>query len=652
MSNYSYLSKPITFRKMTVKNRIFLPPMKTNYISHDHSMSDEIIQYYEDMAKGGIGLITTEAAEVDGEHLYDDTILGVFDDSQIPGLQKLAKTLHKYGTKLSVQLIQGGPFAFSKDNEGRMPLSSSPIAHLWNPMETPKEMTKEDIKYYIKKYAEAALRAKKADCDAVEIHCAHGHALLGSFLSPLVNHRTDEYGGDLKSRARFLVEVVQGIREAVGEDFPVSVRLSADECEEGGNTALDTAYVIRLLEKVGIDYVNLSNGTLFDLGRLLPPTGKPLAVNTVYSDVIKNAVHTPIGGVGRIKEPWVADMLIEQNRLDFVYIGRPMIADPSFAGKILEDKLEEVRPCIGCLTCLATSALGITMQCTMNPAIADYKLKQIIPADIKKKIAVIGGGPAGLEAAAIAAKRGHTVTLYEKESVLGGQFRFASHPPVKQELANGVKYLINEAKKAGVEIKLNFAITEDNIKKLDADEVVLSTGSFPSMPKWILSSNHPNIISAWDVLRGRKHAGANVVVIGGGSVGCETAEFIADRHSYFSQTGKKVSIIEMAEFLDPADYTANRDYLMARLENKPIDVITSAAVTKLGEDSVTYKKNDKDVTIENVDTIVVAMGSRPENSLAELIEKNGYNLHVIGDAEKTGKIINAIAAGRKLALTL
>ena len=652
MSIYSNLQKPITFRKMTVKNRLFLPPMKTNYITPDHSMSDEIIQYYESMAKGGIGLITTEAAEVDGDHLYDETILGIYDDSQIPGFQKLARKLHEYGTKLSVQLIQGGPFANSNNNEGRMPLSSSPIPHVWNPVETPREMTHDDIKGYVEKYVAAAKRAKEAECDAIEIHCAHGHALLGSFLSPLVNHRTDEYGGDLKSRARFLIEVVEAVRQGVGEDFPISVRLSADECEEGGNTAYDTAFVVRLLEKAGADYIHFSNGTLYDLGTLLPPTGKPLGLNAVYTDIIKKAVNIPIGGVGRIKEPWIADMLIEQDRMDFVYVGRPLIADPLFAEKIFEDKLEEVRPCIGCLTCLATSALGITMQCTMNPGVADYTLKNFKPAEKKKKVSVIGGGPAGLEAAATAAKRGHAVTVIEKEPVLGGQFRFGTHPPVKQELANGVKFLISEAERAGVELKLNTAVSAEDIEKMDADEIILATGATPVIPGWIGTSGHPNIVSAWDILRGRAYPGMNVVVIGGGSVGCETAEFMSDRHNYQSQVGRKITIIEMADFLDPGDYTANRDYLMSRLQRKPIDVLTSAKVTGITENSVAYSKGGTESVIEGVDTIVVAMGSAPENSLASELEKAGKPFHIIGDAGNVGKIVNAISDGRKLALSL
>ena len=652
MENYKYLSKPITFRGMTVKNRVFLPPMKTNFITDSHEMSDYIIEYYEDMARGGVGLITTEAAEVDGDHLYDGTILGIYDDSQIPGFKKLADALHKYGTKLSVQLIQGGPFADSKINGGRVPLSSSPIAHPYNPMETPVEMTHEDIKCYIGKYVDAANRAKKAGCDAIEIHCAHAHALLGSFLSPIVNHRTDEYGGDIRGRARFLIEIVEAVRKSVGEDFPISVRLSADECEEGGNNAYDTAFVARLLEKAGVDYIHFSNGTLYDSGTLLPPTGKPRALNAVYTDIIKKAVNIPIGVVGRIKEPWVADMLIEQGRVDFVYIGRALIADPEFVNKSLNGNFDDVRPCIGCLTCLATSAMKIKMHCTMNPAVADHNLKNITEAKIKKNVVVIGGGPAGIEAAATAAKRGHKVTLIEKESQLGGQFRFGSFPPVKQELSCGLKYLIRELKKTNVDIKLDTEATAETVKALKPDEIILATGGSPVMPKWITESGHKNIVSAWDVLRGKVNAGLNVVVIGGGSVGCETAEFLADHHKYRALVGRKVTVVEMKDNIDTTDYTANRDYLVSRLERKPVDIVTGAKITSIKPDAVTYVKDNAETVLNGVDTIVVAMGSQQENVLAEELKKLSVPVHVIGDAGTIGKIVNAISSGREAAINL
>ncbi|OPJ58019.1 FAD-dependent oxidoreductase [Clostridium oryzae] len=652
MNKYQYLASPITFRGMTVKNRVFLPPMKTNYIYENHKMSDEIIEYYGKMARGGIGLVTTEAAEVDGDHLYDSTILGIFDDSQIEGFKKLADSLHQYGTKLSVQLIQGGPFANSQINGGRMPLSSSPIAHVWNPLETPIEMTHEDIKHYINKYAAAAKRAQIAGCDAIEIHCAHGHALLGSFLSPLVNHRTDEYGGDINGRARFLIEVVETIRETVGQDFPISVRLSADEREEGGNDVYDTCYIARLLEKASVDYIHFSNGTLYDVGTLLPPTGTPKALNTIYTDIIKKAVKIPIGCVGRIKEPWVADMLIEQGRLDIAYIGRALICDPEFVKKSFENNFDDIRPCVGCLTCLATSAAGIFMHCTMNPAVANQKLADIKEAPIKKNVVVIGGGPAGIEAATTAAKRGHKVTLLEKFNILGGQFIIASYPPVKQELSLGLKYLIHELKKTDVDVRLNTEATIETIKALNPDEIILATGGQVKMPAWIAESVHPNVISAWDIFKGKKHPGLNVAIIGGGSVGCEVADFMSDHHNYRAIGGRKITIIEMQDNIDSTDYTANRDFLMTRISHKPITVVTSAKVSSITESSISYIKDANEETLNGIDTIVVAMGTDPNNALAEELEVLNIPIHIIGDAKQPRKIMTAIEEGRETAINL
>lgn len=650
---YPHLLSPITFRGMTVKNRVFLPPMKTNYVNAtDHTLSDKIIEYYTAMAKGGVGLITTEAAEIDGEHLYDATILGIFNDDQIPGFRRLADALHKYDCKLSVQLIQGGPFANSQVNGGRMPLSSTPIAHVWNPFETPEEMTKEQIQHYVQLYCDAALRAKKAGCDAIEIHAAHAHALLGSFLSSIVNHRTDEYGGTIMGRARFLFEVCTAVRKAVGEDFPISVRMSADDEEEGGTTAEDNVFVLRELKKIGVDYIHFSNGSLYDVGTLLPPTGKPRALNTPYTDIIRAHTDMPFGVVGRIKEPWIADLLIEENKMDFVYIGRQLIADPEFVNKCAEGRFDDVRYCIGCLRCLESSALGLQMECSMNPGVADYRLNRITPAETKKVIAVIGGGPAGMEAALTAAKRGHRVVLYEASDHLGGQFIIASYPPAKQELSIGLKWFIHTVMNSNIEVHLSTPATKEIIEKLNPDEIIVATGATCAMPKWIVNSGHPNVQSAWDVLSGKKHAGLNCVVIGGGSVGCEVAEFIAPRHNYHAVGGRKITIIEMLDNLDMKDGTANRDYLMARMEKKPIEVHCSAKVTSITADSVSYEQDGETHTIKGVDTVISAIGSVSNNSLAEDLKSLEKPVHVIGDADKIGRIVTATAAGRKVSFNI
>ena len=651
MSKYPHLFNPITFRGMTVKNRIFVPPMKTNYIKADHSMSDDIIEYYVEMAKGGVGLVTTEAAEVDGDHLYDGTILGIYDDSQMDGFKKLADALHEYDCKLSVQLIQGGPFANSQINGGRLPLSCTPIAHVWNPLEAPIEMTHEDIKHYVELYCKAALRARDAGCDAIEIHAAHGHALLGSFLSAQVNHRTDEYGGTIMGRSRFLVEVCTAVREAVGEDFPISVRMSADDLEPGGTSSFDNIFVVRQLEEAGVDYVHFTNGTLYDPGTLLPPTGKARALNTPCSDEIKQNTNMPIGVVGRIKEPWVADLLIEQGHMDFVYMGRQMICDPHSPKKFEEDDFLSVRPCIGCLHCLFTSAIGLTMQCTMNPEIADNTLKIKEKAETSKKVAVIGGGPSGLEAAATAAKRGHDVTLFEKKAILGGQFVIASYPPCKQELSGALGWLIKDCKESGVKIQLNTEVTKETLSD-EFDEIIVATGATPAMPKFITEAGHPNVMSAWDVLFGNRVTGMNTVVIGGGSVGCEVAEFIAPRHNYRDPMAKKVSIVEMQDNIDKTDGTYNRDYLVSRLMAKPIDIYCSAKVTEITENSVSYEQFGETKTIQGVDTIVVAMGSRSVNTLVEELKDCGKPVHSIGDAANIGKIVDAIATGRKVGLSI
>lgn len=649
MTKYPSLFSPIRFRNMEVRNRIFVPPMHSNQASDKSEVTDEMVRYYENMAKGGAGLITIEACDIDGLRRYMPKMFGIYDDKTAAGLARITEAVHRHGAKVSAQLIQAGAFAASAIS-GVQPLSASPIPHIWNRGDVPIEMTHMDIAEYVQKYADAARRAKEAYCDSIEIHCAHTHGLLGNFLSPTMNKRTDEYGGDINGRARILLEVVAAVRKVVGEAFPVSVRLSADEMEPGSNRLIDTIYVARLLEKAGVDYLDFSNGSLFDSGTLLPPTGKATAINAPYVEEIKKAVSIPVGCPGRIKEPWIADMLIATGKMDFVFMGRAIMCDPELPNKAKEGREDEIRPCIGCLTCFAQSLIGNSIRCAMNPAVGQVALNDIPTVKTKKKVLVVGGGPGGLEAARVLAQRGHDVTLMEASNKLGGQYVLASYPPTKQEFANGVKFLINELKKTNAKVMTGHAVTAQEIKQMNVDFVVLATGGKPLLPQWLNGCDHKNIMTAWQALNSEKPVGQNIVIIGGGNVGCETADFLADAHDFRALGGRKVAVVEKLNNIVSDDFTPVRDYLITRLKEKGVIIYTDTKVIGVTEDNIVCDCEGSKISLDGVDTVVLAMGTCSYNPLSEELDKMAIPYKVIGDAKKVGKIFEAVADGRRVAI--
>ncbi len=641
---FPLLFSPLQVGTMTVKNRIFMSAMSTALCSEENEITDEALAYYSARAKGGAGLITTENVMVDENSHYNiPNNMGLYRDGQIPGIRRLADEVHRYGAKLTLQLLHGGPAAVARLNGGRQPIAASAIP-LRNVGEMPRAMTVEEIRALTVKFGQAARRAREAGADAVEIHAAHRHGVLGTFLSPLSNKRVDEYGGSLDGRLRFLLEVVAEVRRAAGEDYPVIVRMSMTEFEPGGQSMLDAIYIARRLEQAGVSLLNLSNGSLETYWKTVTPNGTPRGVNTELAKQIRETVNIPVGVVGRNCEPWAAELALNLGRTDAVYMGRALLCDPEFPNKAMEGKTEDIRPCIGCTDCI-THTHGTQIRCTMNPY-AGRETCRPAPAPKAKRLLVIGGGAAGLQAAATAARRGHQVTLLEAADQLGGQMFLAGIPIAKQDIAQGTRYLIRQAVEAGVDIRCGIRADEEVIRSYAPDEVIVATGGQPVIPGFLRAANQ--LVSAWDVLAGKAVTGQNIVVIGGGAVGCETAEFLIHPQNDRHPRGKHVTLIEMVDNLMKGDRSYARSLLVQRLQEKGCHILVDTKVESVEDDRLTYSHEGETVTLTGVDTVVCALGVRPDSALAEMVEGMGIPVYVAGDAVKTGRIYEAITSGEAL----
>lgn len=652
MNSFSHLFQPVTINKTVVKNRIFVPPMGTNNCTSKGEITDDMVTYFTNIAKGGAGLIVMEVSDVDGARRYNERVLGIYADFLLPGWKKVAEAVHRYDAKLVAQLIHAGPIPLFNDPSQLGPIGASPVPHIYNRGSIPHALTVEEIAEIKQLYVDAARRAKEAGCDGVEVHCAHNHGLLGAFVSPLHNKRPDEYGGDIFGRMKFPLEVIAAIRQQVGPDYPVSVRISGAEMEEGGNTIDDTCLMAKMFEKASVDYFDVSNGTLMNVATVLPPTGTPKALNAEFARRIKQVVSVPVGSVGRINDPWTAEDVIASGKADIAFMGRAILCDPELPNKTKSGKTDDIRPCIGCSECVTSAMYGGATHCTLNPLIGYESEGEIETARQKKKILIAGGGPGGLEAARTAALRGHDVTLMEKSGQLGGQFSLAAYPPTKQELAKGLKYKIKEVYQLGVKVELNKPVTKQVVQEFAPDAVVVATGGKPILPDWLKNGAHKNVVTSWDALRGTGTIGLNILVIGGGLVGCETADYLADPHQFLKQYGRKVTIVEMLDNILADDFSANRDLLVTRLLRKNVTILPKAKVAEVLPDGIVYTVNGEEHVLNGIDTIVCAMGTHSENSLAEELTGLSIPVIAIGDAQKPRKIMQAVYEGAKVARTL
>ena len=648
MSKYEHLLSPIKIGETTVKNRIFMPPLSTNLADKGY-VTDELVEHYKARAKGGVGLFVTEVVTVEPTYCYLPGDMCIYDDSFIPGWKKLADGVHEYGAKILPQLFHPAHMAFPLPGTPQL-IAPSNVGPYYAKA-APRAVTKEELKVIIRQFGEAAKRAQIAGADGVEIHAAHAHGLLGGFLSPLYNKRTDEYGGDIDHRLRLTLEVIEEVRRVCGKNFIIDVRISGSEYTDGGLNLNDMIYVAKQLEKAGVDFLHVSGGTTIARGSSIPAPGTPMGSHAATAAEIKKYVSIPVATVGRITEPWIAEELIANGKADICMIGRANLCDPEFANKVAAEKADDIRPCIGCLRCLNGIMFGKRVACTVNPSFELENEDTLAPAAEKKNVLVIGSGPAGMEAAFVAAKRGHHVVLCEKDAELGGLMRIAAVPIAKQDLTRLIQYMARRLEGAGVEVRLNCAVDQAMLEgEFKGYEVIAGAGAQPIViPAF---TGFKQWMTADDVLAGRAFPGRKIVVIGGGSVGCETADYLAPLVNDLYPRNREITLLEMAPGVMASESGPGRSLLVQRMMAKGVQMICGAKVEKVDESSIWYTKDGQQHCIADADTLVLAMGYKADPALEEMLKAAGASYHLIGDANKVGTIKDAIGAGYETAKAL
>ena len=635
---FEHLFSPFTINGMTLKNRAVMPPMATGYGNADNTVSERLLAYLERRAQGGTGLIITEVCAVDPRGKGFPNEIGVWNDDFIGALSRIPAALHRHGAKAALQLHHAGRETF-ETVLGKKPEAPSaiPSAVLGQPCEA---MSLERITEIVRAFAQAAGRARQAGFDAVELHGAHGY-LLNQFLSPFSNNREDEYGGSEENRMRFVLEVIAAARKAVGDDFPLWIRISADEMVRGG---YDLSLMRRLAPRMvaaGVDAIHCSVGVYSTPGGLsIASMDTEPGFNLFRARALKDVVRVPIIGVGRIYDPAMADQAIARGDADLISFGRQHLTDPDFIEKARRGSLEDIRRCTacnqGCIERLSFEMKSTT--CSFNPECGREYKGPVLPAGTPKKVWVVGAGPAGLSAALVLAARGHQVEVFEKESRPGGQLLSASRPPHKAVFMDWVNWALRRLEQWSVPFHYSHPISADDIKTSKPDAVIIASGAYP------VTASIPGLKSelmadARDVLTGKIKLAGPAVVLGAGYVGMETAD-------YLLANGIAVTVLEMQTLPPVNRFSAHGYWLHKRIKDGGGKLIFGARVLGIENNIVRYVQADKP-SEEKASLIVTAMGAKSENTLEDVLTALDVPYRIAGDARSPRRILEAIHEGYK-----
>ena len=638
------LFESIQLKDLCLKNRIAMASMGTNLAHAEGFVTEEMIAYYAERAKGGAGLIMTELVTVEfplGNGI--ERQLSIDDDKYIPGLQRLTSQIHRYGSKVFIQLNHAGHRAKIEFTRGAAPVSASSIPSSIAKIE-PKPLSGEEISNLVDAFGRAAHRAKEVGFDGIDLHFAHGY-LLCQFLSSHTNQREDEYGGSLENRMRLPLEVLERCRQEVGKDFPISGKVVGHQYIYGGITLRETKAFCCSLQQNGIDAIQVSAGDPESPDHLpVPPMYTRRGCYINLSQSIKKALSIPVIAVGRINNVLLANRIVESGKADLVAMGRAFLADPAFPRKAREGKLEDIRICIGCNQgCRGRDRTKyLAVGCILNPRTGREKDEQeILPAKVPKNILVVGGGPGGMEAARVAALRGHKVTLVEERRELGGQLRVATRPPGRGEFRHLIEWYRIQMIKLGVKLLLGQKATVGLVRNIRPDFSILATGSHPLSPdieglKWV------KVFHASEILVKKIPVGDQIVIIGGGGVGLETADFLASKR-------KKVTVIEQLPEVGCDLEGSTKKALMARLTRKKVRILTSATVHKVEIKKIFVQWNGNENEIPFDEPLIIATGVEANLELYKSLKKDeelkNIDTHVIGDAISPRLLREAIFEG-------
>ncbi len=628
MTLYEHVFTPFRFGKVETKNRIATPPMLSCMATPDGFVTREMIEFYQAFAKGGAGMVNIGDSAVDDEcgraHFMQ---LNLGRDSVIGGLSTLVEALQKWGALASVEInhtgMLGDPSVLGRDPIG------------------PSSMDRELIDRVVDGFASACERCLRAGFQTVMLHGGHGN-LLSQFASLRTNDRTDEYGGSLENRARFVIEVLDAIRGRVGDRLALEYRISGDEIVAGGMHLDETIEFLRLIQD-RIDLVHVSVGGIFDpsaIPFMAQPTYLPRCFNVHRAEAIKKALGMPVTAVGSIRNLATADGIIADGKADIVAMGRAHIADPEIVNKSRRGEADDVRPCLRCNVCGERPARYLPVRCSVNPVTGrEAEYKHLSPAEPKKRVAIVGGGPAGLEAALIASSRGHDVTLFEKDGSLGGALRYAAAPEFKADMREFLDWLVRKTSQSPAEIRLGTKATSAAIEALQPDVLILAAGAEPLVPD-IPGIRGPNVVWAGDVDTGESETGRTVVVAGAGLTGCETALHLA-------QQGKKVVLIDMlAEDEIAKDASlAGRVVLLGLLRQHGVEFRTEVSLTEITSTSALVTNRSGDRVEIPADSVVLALGMRPLSEEVRSFQGSAPESYTIGDCRTPREIRSAIHEG-------
>ncbi len=640
-SRLNTLFQPINIGGLTARNRIVMPPMNTNLAHGDGFASDRNRDYYAERARGGAGIVILEAMFVEWAAKHRTFGMGVSQDKYIPGLARVAQGIKENGALAMAQINHNGRL-LSEDATG---LQTVAVSTFVNPAtsEVSLEFSTEEVQEMVGKFAAAALRVQAAGFDGVEIHGAHGY-LLAQFLSPFTNKRTDQYGGSLENRMRMPLQVVRKVRQLCGNDFIIGYRISGEEYFQGGLTLAETTQTAQELEKAGVDILDVSGSSLEGppkLAKVIPCYYLPHGFHMHAAAAMKKVVSIPVIGVGRINCPLEAAGYLNDGKADLVAVGRQFIADAHWPNKAKEGRFKEIRRCIACNVCLdILLANKLPLTCAVNPSTIKAD-EHLAPTNARKKVAVVGAGPAGLAAATVAAARGHQVTLFEAGHQIGGQLNLAAKAPGKQELVSILDYYGEQIAITGVDLKLGVKADAAAMGECGAEVAVIASGGKPKAlgQAW---EEGEKVFSAWEVLSGAVTPGHKVVIVGGGRVGLETAEFLLERNH-------DVVVVEAAARVGADLGLTVRPVLMNRLIRSAVNVFNNATVSEIVGSAVTLDRLGDVITLSDVDTVLVCVGTEANLTLGEGLD---IPVHTIGDCGGPSGIMEAIKTGVQVGRSL